>query len=109
MLSGQGPYYGDEETISNLPPHTLESLENYLERGWEPGGFVESMLAQDMERAITVADVVNRHHLYEIGRWIYAYCPEASWGSYEAVKNWCKDKDERRSKWVVWKKLSEKA
>ena len=31
-----------------VPRHTQETLEGYLLRGWEPGGFVTSMLALDM-------------------------------------------------------------
>ena len=91
---------------SNVPLHTRTTLEHYLTKGWEPGGFVTSMLAMDMERALTTADVANRHSLYDIGRWILANAPEGSWGSYELVDAWCRDVDGRRTRWAVWYELN---
>lgn len=85
---------------NNLPPHTEATLKNYFIRGWEPGGFVSSMLAMDMERALYTADVVNRHHLYDIGSWILEFAPPYSWGNYELIEDWCKDKDGRRTKFA---------
>jgi hypothetical protein len=90
----------------DVPPHTIESLKHYLINGWEPGGFVSSVLALDMERSISTADVGNRHRLWCIARWIMEYAPAESWGSYEAVDLWCRDVDNRRSKWAVWYELN---
>lgn len=82
-----------------MPRHTQETLEGYLLRGWEPGGFVTSMLAMDMERALYTADSANRQAMWVIGRWIVEFCPEQAWGSYEAVDRWCKDVDGHRGRW----------
>jgi len=91
-----------------VPRHTQETLEGYLLRGWEPGGFVTSMLALDMERALTTADTGNRQMLWVIGQWIMQNAPEGSWGNYENVKAWCKDIDGCRSKWATWYELNKK-
>ena len=91
---------------SNIPLHTRDTLKHYLINGWEPGGFVTSMLALDMERALSTADVANRHSLYNIGQWILEFAPPYSWGSYDNVKAWCEDKDGVRSKWAVWYELN---
>jgi hypothetical protein len=90
----------------DVPPHTMDSLRHYLIQGWDPGGFVTSVLALDMSRSIASADVGNRHRLWSISRWIMEYAPPESWGSYEAVDLWCKDQDSRRSKWAVWYELN---
>ncbi len=91
---------------NTIPGHTKNTLVHYLKLGWEPGGFVSSMLAMDMERALTTADVVNRHHIYDIGAWILANAPEGSWGNYELIKAWCEDRDGRRTRWAMWYELN---
>ena len=83
-----------------IPDHTQATLDNYLVRGWEPGGFVMAMLAMDMERALYTADIVNRHVMWGIGCWIIEYAPEGSWGSYETVQDWIADRDGRRSRYA---------
>lgn len=80
-----------------IPQHTKETLDNYFIRGWMPGGFCEAMLAKDYDRAITIADTANRQMFWAIATWIRDNAPERSWGSYEAVQDWTRDKDGRRS------------
>lgn len=89
----------------NVPTHTLETLSNYIIHGYEPGGFVTAMLAMDMERAITTADMVNKQRIWHIGYYIMNWVPEGAWGSYAAVDAWCKNLDDRRTKWNTWNNL----
>lgn len=91
-----------------VPDHAQETLKNYLTRGWSPGGFVESMMAMDMQRAVYAADHINRAYMADIARWIIENAPRESWGSYEQVDAWCKDINERRTKWVTWYHLNNK-
>ena len=77
-----------------------ESLENYLMHGFEPGGFLTAVLANDLVMAVGRADSWNRDRLPEIVSVVVYKMPNLSWGSYEAVKDWCKDKDDRRSHYV---------
>lgn len=86
-----------------IPQHTADTLENYLLKGWEPGGFVTACLAGDLFRAVAAADVENRKHLWAIVTWIGNFAPSSSWGSYEAVVDWVRDENERRSKWAISK------
>ena len=88
-----------------IPSHTAKTLENYLINGWRPGGFVESMLAMDMERALVVADEANQHAFCFIGRWILENAPEGSWGNYDNVRAWCENQDNRRTRWATWNTL----
>jgi hypothetical protein len=99
-----------------IPEHTREPLVNFLMKGWEPGGFVTSMLAMDMERAVYAADFVNGPNIQKIARWIIEYCPNGSWGSYDQVEAWIKDINGRRTQFVeyaekqeVWKILKDEA
>lgn len=99
-----------------IPEHTRETLVNYLMKGWEPGGFVESMLAMDMERAVYAADFVNGPNMQQIARWIIEYCPSDSWGSYKIVKHWITDTDGCRTQFAnrvekeeVWNLLKDGA
>lgn len=80
-----------------VPDHTQETLEHYLLRGFEPGGFITSMLAMDMPRALGTADTANRQMMWTIGRWIIENAPAGSWGSYENVRNWIQDVDGHRT------------
>ena len=92
-------YEGDNLGLYPVPGHTQETLEHYLLRGWEPGGFVTAMLALDMERALCNCDIVNKQAFVHIGRWIIEHAPPGSWGSYEAVENWCKDVNSCRTRY----------
>lgn len=74
-----------------IPNHTKDTLDNYFIRGWMPGGFCESMLACDYDRAITIADQANRQMFWAIATWIRENAPTDSWGSYEIVQNWAHD------------------
>lgn len=101
-------YMGQE-----VPHHTRETIEHYLLRGWAPGGFVESMLANDLERALYTADIVNRQRFWTIAMWIREYAPRESWGSYDAIEKWrddfmgCRSAfAEKVEKDFVWKQLS---
>lgn len=77
-----------------------ESLENYLMHGFEPGGFLTSVLANDLVMAVGRADHLNRDNLPHIVNEVLYKMPSIAWGSYAAVKDWCKDKDNRRSHYV---------
>ena len=99
-----------------VPGHTRDTIANYLLRGWAPGGFVESMIAKDYERALYCADTANRQMFWAIAMWINESMPAESRGSYKAIELWRDDLDGRRSAYVkeveqkaVWKKLTEVA
>lgn len=99
-----------------LSLETQESIENYLLRGWAPGGYVESMLAHDYERAFATADTANRQTIWVLWRWLRDDAPALCHGSYEAIEMWRDDVEGRRSDYVkkveqaaIWNKLSKVA
>ena len=77
-----------------------ESLELYLMYGYEPGGFLTSVLANDLFMAVNRADHWNKSNLYHIVHQIQFKVPSHAYGSYAAVKEWCKDVDGRRSEYA---------
>jgi hypothetical protein len=99
-----------------LSLETQDSIENYLLRGWAPGGYVESMLAHDYERAFACADTANRQTIWVLQRWIRDDAPPLCHGSYQAIDLWRDDVLGRRTAWIIeqekrfiWKKLQEPA
>lgn len=87
------------------------TLELYLMHGYTPGGFVSAVLAGDLFGAVAKADHYNRPAIAEIVEEIQYICPAHSYGSYEAVKEWCYDVNGRRSRYAEYmreKKIIEK-
>ena len=82
-----------------VPEHTQQALENYLIRGYMPGGFLTACLVGDLYRAVQSADTANRQNLWVIVRWIMIYAPEGSWGSADAMRDWAADKNGCRTQY----------
>ena len=97
-----------EDTISNrlgelvIPSHTKEALDSYFLKGYEPGGFLMSILTNNLYGAVTSADVANRHAIWEIVKWLTTdpIVPIHSWGTKEHVSNWLDDVGGIRTKFV---------
>ena len=77
-----------------------EALENYLMHGFEPGGFLTSVLANDLRLALGRADFWSKQNLERIVAGVLYNMPDISNGSYQRVKDWCADKDGRRSEYA---------
>lgn len=106
-VTGNLKYMGME-----VPEHTRESITNYLLYGFEPGGFVSAILAQDYERALYAADTANRQMFWAVAMWVREHAPAGSWGSYEAIEVWRLDQAGQRTQYrteiekeAVWKQL----
>ena len=95
-------YYHDWD-LQNID--LARTLEHYLMRGYEPGGFTTAVLAGDLFGAVARADHWNKPAIAEIVQAVVHFCPAHAVGSYEAVEAWCADVDGRRSKYVTWKLL----
>lgn len=80
-----------------------EALENYLMYGLEPGGFLTSVLANDLRLAVNRADHWNKPNIDIIVREVFFKVPDVAAHSYQAVRDWCADKDGRRSHYVYHK------
>jgi hypothetical protein len=83
-----------------IPEHIAHSFENYLIHGFSPGGFVTSILANDIFLAVGRADGINRQFIPQIVNWIIFNMPPESIGSYQAIEDWCNDKNNIRSNYA---------
>ena len=86
----------------SIPQHTVEALDSYFLRGWEPGGFLTSILTNELYGAVRSADYANKHVIYEIVQWLTLepLVPKDSWGHEKLVECWLYDVDKRRTKFV---------
>ena len=57
-----------------------EAIFNYLVYGWEPGGFLTAVMANDLYRAATVADVENIKRLAHVARFVVYALPHGCYG-----------------------------
>ena len=99
-----------------IPTHTMEALDNYFLKGYPPGGFLMSILTNNLYGAVSSADIANRHAIYEITRWLTTdpIVPEHSWGTQHWVHWWLTDTEKVRTKFVekiekeyIWKTLKD--
>jgi hypothetical protein len=72
--------------------HTKNHLAGYIVYKNNPGGFLMSVLANDLTEACLRADSINKSLLFEIVSWIYHRAPAECHGSYEKVNNWLDSK-----------------
>ena len=90
-----------ERSWGNIHLDCQEAIFNYLVYGWEPGGFLTAVMANDLLRAATVADVENVKRLAHVARFVVYALPQACYGSYNQVKTWCRLTDEEREAVLV--------
>ena len=74
-----------DEVYSKIRPDIIETINNYITKGWHPGSFVEACLANDLMGAFGKADYHNVKTIKEICCYIYNEIPANSHGSYEKI------------------------
>ena len=67
---------------------TKETIDNYVTKNWEPGGFVTAVLENNLMEALGRADIVNREDIFEICEYVYNEIPSICHGSPEKVRKW---------------------
>lgn len=65
---------GDTETIDHLI-RGFETIYNWYEKGWAPGGFTTAVLKNDFKQACFRADDVNRKNLHIYAMFIQWHLP----------------------------------
>ena len=86
--------------FEGLPEHTQEAIDNYLIRGYEPGGFLTAIICGNWKEALGHADTANKQRFWYVATWLTRHAPPGSTGSSEAFENWVKDKDGIRKEYV---------
>ena len=78
--------------VSEVPPHLHDGLVRYLVHHIKPGGFLTSVLENNLWDAISYADSDSLAALEAIVHWIYRECPVECRGSPRVVTEWLNDK-----------------
>jgi hypothetical protein len=71
-----------------VPIDILIALRDYLNDHREPGGFLCSVLRNDLTMSVKRADPANLCALPQIVDMLLAHCPAPAWGSDKAVRDW---------------------
>ena len=77
-----------EKHIHMIPKHMHDGVRNYVHHGIEPGGFLTSVLSNDLKGAVMGADSINRQALPQWVEFVVWAIPMAAQGSRENVGNW---------------------
>ena len=80
-----------------IPSYMEKGMYDYIKYGIEPGGFLRSVLANDLKEAVGKADDCNIKIIPAYVSYLYNKAPSSCWGSPEKVVNWMKDKREQRT------------
>jgi len=83
-----------------LPKHMAQSMIDYFQIGWHPGGFLSAVLANDLVGAFAHADATNKPRIGDFINWLYWHAPGRpfGWGSYEAIDKWVAAAEVEREK-----------
>lgn len=73
---------------SPVPRHNHDSLVEWLCIGRPVGGFLESVLCNDLRGAVGEADDTNLRHIPDLVRWLYNHAPIPAWGNASVVRKW---------------------
>jgi hypothetical protein len=83
-----------------------DPMYNYLVHGFEPGSFFTAVLANDFKDAICRSHPANTiTALKALVGWMNDCMPADAYGSYTAVKEWCKLDEEDRRHYLIQHQL----
>jgi len=78
----------EHQDYTKIPDYTLNALQSYVYDKIPTGGFLKSVLKNELSESFAKADSANRKALYEITCFIYNELPATCWGNEEKVKKW---------------------
>lgn len=71
-----------------IPVRMMPSLIRWIENGIIPGGFLKSVICNDLVRCIGRADEENERNLSAYVRFLYNHAPHNCYGSIEKMTDW---------------------
>lgn len=75
---------------------TIDTIHNWVDHGWEPGGFMTAVICNDLKDAVSRADCDNIQVIPQIVMYLYNCVPASCWGSPENFSNWKAYKEHQR-------------
>jgi len=79
-----------ESLPGTIPSHVSESLKNYVVNHVKPGGFLTSVLSNDLFGAVRFSSNETSGCLKDLVNFIYSNLPGSCYGSMQDVSNWVK-------------------
>ena len=77
-----------------IPLATVASLNQYTDHHISPGGFLSSVLANNLVDSFAKADDANRAALWEIAGYCHWELPSQCWGDEAKVKAWLSNNED---------------
>ncbi len=71
-----------------MKTETKQTIDNYVNEGYSPGGFVRAVLENDLKGAVACADLDNRSDLVEIVQYVVSRAPMMCHGNRVRVEEW---------------------
>jgi len=75
---------------NTIPRRILQSLNQYIHRRLEPGGFLKAVLMNDLSGALSHADPDCLQSLKTLHHHLYWHAPSECWGNAKRVQEWLK-------------------
>ena len=79
---------------TKIPPGTIESLTLYADHHLPVGGFLSSVLANNLVESFARADDNNRAALWEIAGYCHWELPSQCWGDEVKVRAWLSNNED---------------
>lgn len=73
---------------SSLPDYMQSGVQDYIEHGYEPGGFLTAVICNDLKGAVGKADLTNQRELVNWVQFFYNKAPMGCWGSRTKMEAW---------------------
>ena len=90
----------------NVTDEFIENLYDYYINGWHPGGFFESVLCNDMHRAMCRSHQMNDlRAIIGVCKWLINFAPPESFRTIENVNAWIAMTKEQRHEILQKRKL----
>ena len=74
--------------LNMLPHHMQDGMKDYIEKGYQPGGFLSALLCNNLRQTFERADSINRERIFSFIQFLYSYAPSDCWGSEEKFDKW---------------------
>lgn len=86
------PVQDEFSDFPSIKQSTRDSLIRYRDQRIAPGGFLTSVLDNDLQGAVCRADSDNIMALKDICLWVNWHLPATSWGNPDRVNAWLSEK-----------------
>ncbi len=71
-----------------VPPHLRNGMREYIQRGHVPGDYLQAVIANDLNDALSRADENSMGSLGVLTTWLYNDAPGGCWGSRGIMNAW---------------------